>query len=221
MRTLIINFKNYPEVLGEGAVSLARAAERASRRISVELIVAPPQPSLGLVAAHTELQVFSQSVSDRGDGASTGSVVVEAVKAAGATGTLLNHSESPIAKGQLESLVPRLKAEGLKVCLCAKTARQAATLSRLGPEYIAVEPPELIGSGVAVSRARPQLLSDTVAKVRGAGYKGRILCGAGITNGSDVERAVELGVQGVLVASSVVKAKDWVTTISELARALV
>ena len=47
-----------------------------------------------------------------------------------------------------------------------------------------------------------------------------VLCGAGIVSGEDVARAVELGADGVLVASSVVKAEDWEAKVRELANSL-
>jgi len=199
---------------------LSRAAASVASRLPVEVILAPPHPLLGLVASQVEIEVFSQSVSENRIGPSTGAVLPEAVSAAGGRGTLLNHSEAPIGRARVAELLPRLRELNLKVCLCAKTAEEAQDLSTLGPDFIAVEPPELIGSGVAVSNARPELLSDTVLGARKAGYAGRILCGAGIVEGRDVERAVELGVEGVLVASSVVKAKDWTSKIGELAEAL-
>jgi len=83
-----------------------------------------------------------------------------------------------------------------------------------------VEPPELIGSGIAVSKAKPELIERTVSAARKAGYGGRILCGAGIVSGEDVAKAVELGADGVLVASSVVKAADWESKVRELANSL-
>jgi len=56
--------------------------------------------------------------------------------------------------------------------------------------------------------------------VRKTGYRGKILCGAGIVSGEDVKKAVELGADGVLVASSIVKAQDWEAKIRELAGSL-
>jgi triosephosphate isomerase len=220
MRTLIINLKNYQEILGDQAFELARAAQKVAEVRPVEMVVAPPHPLLGLMAARTRLPVFGQSVTSSAVGATTGAVVPEALKAAGCAGTLLNHSESPLSRRQVEELMPRLRALGLKACLCAKTAEEAADLSTLGPDYVAVEPPELIGSGVAVSRARPELLSSTVAMVRKAGFAGKLLCGAGIVTGDDVKKAIELGTEGILVSSSVVKARDWQKAIGELAGAM-
>lgn len=221
MRTLILNFKNYTEVLGEGSVKLAEAAERVASRVPVEMIVVPPTAMLALVASKVAIPVFSQSVEGAVGDKTTGADVPEAAKGAGAVGTLLNHSEARKPLVQLQGLVPRMKGLGMKVCICANGSDEAASLSVLGSEYVAVEPPELIGSGIAVSKAKPEVVSNTVEAVRRAGYRGKVLCGAGIVDGWDVKRAVELGADGILVASSVVKAKDWDAKIGDLARSLV
>jgi len=221
MRTFIINFKNYQEILGERALALAKAAETVGKRIEVELVLAPPQPLVGLMAERTSLPVFSQSVSDGATGATTGLVVPEAVIASGAVGTLLNHSEARLEKTGIERLLPRLRELGLKVCLCANSEAEAQELARFGSEYLAVEPPELIGSGIAVSKARPEVISESILRTRRAGYQGKVLCGAGIVEGKDVEAAVKLGSAGILVASGVVKARNWEEKIAELAAPLV
>ncbi len=207
-------------MLGKGSLRIAKAAQRASLKTGAEVIVAPPGPTVALLASRVTIPVFSQTVGSETGDKTTGAFLPEAVKAAGAKGTLLNHSESSRPLIELKRLVPRLRGLSLAVCLCAGTASQAATLARLEPDYIAVEPPELIGSGVAVSKARPELVSRTVSKVRDTGYRGKILCGAGIVSGEDVKRAVELGAEGVLVSSSVVKARDWESKIEELAHSL-
>ena len=206
--------------MGEGSLRIASAAVKAKSKTGVEVIVAPPGPMVGLVASSTPIAVFSQSVGNEAGGKSTGAFLPEAVKSAGARGTLLNHSESPKSIAELKQLVPRLKRLSLETCLCAATAAQALTLARLKPEYIAIEPPELIGSGIPVSKAKPGLVSTTVERVRKAGFKGKVLCGAGIVTGEDVTRAITLGVDGILVSSSVVMAEDWEAKIVELSRSL-
>jgi triosephosphate isomerase (TIM) len=219
LRTIIVNCKNYPEVLGEGAVRMARAVVNASRSLAVEGIVAPPHPMLSLVAESGAV-VYSQSVGSESGDKTTGAVLPESVKAAGAAGTILNHSESRVPMRNLQTLMPRLSGLNLAVCLCSRTSSEAVRVAGLGPKYVAIEPPELIGTGIAVSRAKPGLIQDTVSALRESGYRGMILCGAGITSGEDVRRAVGLGADGVLVASSVVKAKDWEAKIRELAGSL-
>ena len=218
MRVLIVNCKNYPEVQGEGATRLATAVRRVAAR-GIDAIIAPPTPTLGLVVK-SGAKVFSQDVKGVTGDKTTGAVIPEAVMAVGAAGTILNHSESRKTPGELAKLVPRVEELGLEVCLCARTSGEAARLARLGPRYIAVEPPELIGTGVAISRAKPELIVKTVRAVRRTGYEGMILCGAGIVTGQDVKIAVRLGTDGVLVSSSVVKAQDWESKLKELAGSL-
>lgn len=220
MKTLLVNFKNYPVILGEGSVSLATVVGSVAQSVGVEAIVAPPTPMLARVAASVGVKVYSQSVGSETGDKTTGAVIPESVKGAGGSGTILNHSESRRPISELRSLVPKLATAGLEVCLCAQTAAEAAELSRLTPDYLAIEPPELIGTGVAVSKARPELIEETVRAAGEAGYRGRVLCGAGIVDGEDVRKAVQLGADGVLVASSVVKASDWRAKLEELARSL-
>jgi triosephosphate isomerase len=220
MGTLVVNFKNYPEVQGDRSVKLARSAERVAERSGVVTLVAPPAPMLAVVSSSVRIGVYSQSVSSEVGDRTTGAVLPEAVKAAGAIGTILNHSESRRTLRDIKKVVPRLRSLSMEGCLCARTAAEAATLARFGTKYLAVEPPELIGSGIAVSKARPALIARTVAAARKAGYRGEVLCGAGIASGNDVAKAVELGAEGVLVSSSVVRARDWDAKLDELARSL-
>lgn len=220
MKTLILNFKNYAAIQGDGSLKLARAAERVSKEVKVKIIVAPPMPVLGLVASRVGIEVFGQSVDGAAGEKTTGAVLPEAIKAAGAAGTILNHSESRLRQPVLNQVVPRLQKLRLKTCLCARDSKEVASLARFKTEYLAVEPPALIGSGIAVSKAEPHLVGRSVQEARRSGYRGKILCGAGIVEGADVRRAVELGVDGVLVASSVVNAPDWKRKIAELSCSL-
>ena len=47
-----------------------------------------------------------------------------------------------------------------------------------------------------------------------------MLCGAGIVSGEDVSRSKKLGSKGILVASGIVKAKNWEKIISEFCKGL-
>jgi len=76
------------------------------------------------------------------------------------------------------------------------------------PDMIAIEPPELIGTGISVSKARPELITKSLKQIRKVNESVRVLCGAGVTTAEDVSKALDLGSEGVLVASAVVKSKD-------------
>jgi triosephosphate isomerase len=92
-------------------------------------------------------------------------------------------------------------------------------VASLKPDVIAIEPPELIGTGIPVSKAQPEVVTGTAKLVREVNKKVVILCGAGISRGEDVAAALKLGTQGVLVASGIVKAKDPYTVTREFADA--
>jgi triosephosphate isomerase (TIM) len=98
--------------------------------------------------------------------------------------------------------------------VCAQEPHEVVEISTLQPDFIAIEPPELIGSGRAVSKENPAIINKSI---QGAGSRSAVICGAGITDKGDVTKAMELGSQGILVASGIVKANSWEKKITELA----
>jgi triosephosphate isomerase len=219
-RTFIVNFKNYPEVMGEGSTRLAKAAAGLSWELGIDVIVAPPTPMLHTIASNVKVPVFAQRTELGEQGKSTGHSIPESIKAAGCAGSLLNHSESRISFDVLGKTIERMKGIGLTSCACAETTEEAVAIAAFKPEFLAIEPPELIGTGMAVSKARPELLTDTAEALAKAQYQGSLLCGAGIVTGADVTAAIRLGTEGILVASSVVKAPDWPSKLRELGTAM-
>lgn len=219
-RTFIVNFKNYPEVMGEGSLRLAKAVAGLSWELGIDVVVAPPTPMLHSVASAVKVPVFAQKVDLGEQGKSTGATIPESLKAAGCAGSLLNHSESRIPLEVIGPTIERMKGLGLASCACAETTEEAVKIAALRPEFLAIEPPELIGTGRAVSKARPELLAGTAEALAKVGYKGRLLCGAGIVSADDVAAAMRLGTEGILVASSVVKAQDWPAKLRELGTAM-
>jgi triosephosphate isomerase len=111
-------------------------------------------------------------------------------------------------------LVERMRKLGMASIVCAQEPHEVVKISTLQPDFIAIEPPELIGSGRAVSKENPAIITKSI---QGAGSRSRIICGAGIADKDDVAKAMELGSQGILVASGIVKATSWEKKITELA----
>ena len=215
-----MNFKTYLEATGKRAIELAKVAEQVARNQGVSIGVAPQFTDLKSVSESTDIPVFSQHIDPVKPGAYTGHVLADAVKSSGATGTILNHSERRIKISEIEESLELARNSQLVTLVCANTAGVSAAVASLEPYMIAVEPPELIGTGVAVSKAKPDLVTNTVKKIRAINLRVRILCGAGVSTPEDVSKAIELGTEGVLVASSVVKSKDPGKLLSEMAEAV-
>jgi triosephosphate isomerase (TIM) len=205
---IIVNFKTYLESTGKRAVELAKQAEKAAKETGANIIVVPQFVDLAKVSEAVEIPVFAQHIDPIKPGSSTGHVLAEAVKEAGAVGTLINHSERQLRLIDVDAIIALAKEKGLVSCVCANNPSVSAAVAALHPDITSVEPPELIGSGISVSKAKPEIVTDTVKLVHKVDPKMTILCGAGISTAEDVSIALKLGTRGVLVASGIVKAKD-------------
>jgi len=216
---IIVNFKTYLESTGKNALSLAKQAEKAAKETGACIVVAPQAADLRLVAESVEIPVFAQHVDPIKPGSSTGHVLAEAVKEAGAVGTLINHSERQLRLIDIDATVALCREKGLVSCVCANNPSVSAAVTALKPDITSMEPPELIGSGISVSKSKPEVITDTVQLVKRIDPKMTILCGAGISTAEDVSIALKLGTQGVLVASGIVKAKDPYSVLRAFAEA--
>jgi triosephosphate isomerase len=214
---IIVNFKTYLEATGKKAIDLAKQAEKASKETGVHIAVAPQSVDLKNVVESVEIPVYSQHIDPIKPGSNTGHVLIEAVKEAGAVGTLINHSEKQIKLSEIDAVIRLAKKNDLISCLCTNNPTTSACAAYLSPDIISIEPPELIGTGVAVSRAQPEAVTNTIKLVRKVNDEAIILCGAGISHGEDVSVALKLGAHGVLVASGIVKAKNPYLILREFA----
>jgi triosephosphate isomerase len=216
---VIVNFKTYVEATGKRAVELARKAERVNRETGVSVGVAPQLADLASVAEAVEIPVFAQHIDPIKPGGYTGHVLVESVEEAGAKGTLINHSERQLKLSDIDEIIRITREKRLLSVVCANNPTISMAAAALKPDLIAIEPPELIGTGISVSKAKPEVVTGTIQLVREVNKKVVILCGAGISHGEDVKAALRLGTQGVLVASGIVKATDPYAIMLEFAKA--
>jgi triosephosphate isomerase len=205
---IIVNFKTYLESTGKKAIDLAKQAEKAAKETGVNIIVAPQFADLAKVTDAVEIPVFAQHIDPIKPGNCTGHILAESVIAAGAVGTLINHSEMQLKIADIDSIIKLTQEKKLISCVCTSNPSISAAVAYLNPDIISIEPPELIGTGIAVSQAQPEAVTNTIRLVRKVNDEAVILCGAGISRGEDVSIALKLGTHGVLVASGIVKAKD-------------
>jgi triosephosphate isomerase len=216
---IIVNFKTYTESTGRKALELARKAEQVNHETNVCVGVAPQFVDIRTVADAVDISVFAQHIDSIKPGGFTGHVLAESVKDAGAIGTLINHSERRLKLAEIDEAITLARGNGLISLVCSNNPTTSAAAATLKPDIIAIEPPELIGTGIPVSKAKPEVITDTVKLVRQVNSKVTILCGAGISCSEDVAAALKLGTQGVLVASGIVKAKDSYAVMREFAEA--
>ncbi len=218
---IAVNFKTYPQATGERAVVLAQHCESVAKEYGVQIVVAPQTPDLFRVSRAVDIPVFAQHMDPGDPGRYTGHVLAEALVEAGCAGTLLNHSENRMVLADLEAAVRKAERLHLYTIVCTNNPMVSVAAASLRPWAVAVEPPELIGTGVSVSQAQPEVITGTVEKIRAVNNEVGILCGAGISNGADVRAALNLGAQGVLLASAVAKSDRPAEVLRDLAEQVV
>lgn len=218
---IVLNFKTYIEATGSRALRLAEIAENVFLETGVTIIVCPQFTDIPLITESLDVPVFAQHVDPIKPGSHTGHILPEAVKAVGVRGTLLNHSERRILLSDIDCAIQRAKEVGLLTLVCANNIAVASAIALLNPWAIAIEPPELIGTGRAVSKVKPEVVSGAVETVKKVNNNIHVFCGAGITSADDVEAALKLGAEGVLLASAYVKSKDPENALRSMAEVIV
>ncbi len=213
---LLINLKTYEQGTGKSAVKLAKVAERIAKKTRENIVLSVQPTDLKAVSDAVSIPVYAQHIDPIKPGSHTGWILPQAVKAAGAKGTLMNHSEHNIDTGKVGECVKACKELGLVSVCCAATPLKAAEIAKFCPDFIAIEPPELIGGKVSVSTANPKIIGDTVEAVKRVDDGIMVLCGAGVHCAEDVSKSIELGASGVLVASAIVKSKTPGKVIEDL-----
>ena len=217
---ILINFKTYESGTGRKALEIAKIAEKVSKEKDVNIVLAVQAADIRMIADAVSIPVYAQHVDPIEPGSHTGWSLAKDVREAGAEGTLINHSEHRMEISQIEKAIDIVKEEGMKTVACAPDAEIAEAICVFEPDFIAVEPPELIAGNVSVSKAKPELITETIEMVRKVDGDIPVLVGAGVKSKKDVSRALELGASGVLLASGVMKSENPEKEILELIEGL-
>ena len=204
---IILNFKTYESGTGMNAVAMAKICEEVAKESGVKIIPVVQALDIERICNSVKIPVFAQHIDAVNYGANTGKILPVAIKAAGAKGSLLNHSENTIMAKEILTGIDILKKLDMTSVVCTKSPSESSMVAKFGPDYIAVEPPELIGSGRSVTKEKPQVITKTIEQDLKID-KIPVLCGAGIVNGEDVKKALDLGAEGILIASAVMKAQN-------------
>lgn len=205
---------------GQQMLSLARCADSLIAEYDVPIIITPQAVDIRLLAKETtNVLIFAQHMDPLRTGRGVGSVLPEAVKAAGAVGALLNHAEKPIPHEILKRTIQRADEIGLATMVCAGSLEEVETVSRMNPNIVIAEAPELIGTG-----ARPAKDCEKIKAINALVWSInpdiRVLHAAGISGGSDVYDVIACGAQGTGSSSGVLCAKDPSLMLEEMVRSV-
>ena len=199
---VILNYKTYLESSGENAL------KSASEESGITMVAAPQAADIYRIQDQISLPIFAQHIDPITPGGHTGSNLIETLIEAGISGSLINHSENRMKLADIDEVIQLCKQNDIESCVCTNNIATSKAIATFSPDAVAVEPPELIGTGIPVSQAQPEVVEDSVKGVKSINKKIKVLCGAGISTGDDMKAAMDLGADGVLLASGIVKAEN-------------
>jgi triosephosphate isomerase len=201
-------------MFGDEMVELAKVIDKASEKYDVRIILTPQYTDLYTVAKETKnVLVFAQHMDSLPIGRGLGSVLPESVKAAGATGVMLNHVEKQISIAELRACIKRAEELGLYTIVCADSIAEATAIAHLNPDIIVCEPSELIGTGQSSDE---EYVKASIAAVKSVNPDILVLQGAGISNGDDVYRVIRAGAEATGTTSGIMKAEDKAAMVEEM-----
>ncbi len=205
---------------GRDVLKLARHADKISKKYDVQMIITPQYVDIPILAREMEnVLVFAQHMDSLEVGRGVGSVLPEALKAAGAVGVMLNHAEKKLLKDELERTIKRADQIGLATMVCADTLEDAAVIAQMAPNIIISESPDLIGAGRRDEKDQSAIhrINETVWKIN---PDIRVLHGAGIRCGRDVYDVIANGAQGAGSTSGIILSNDPFGMVEEMARSV-
>lgn len=205
---IVLNMKTYIEATGIKALEIAKLMDKISSESGVNMAVAVQSIDIKECSENISIPVFAEHFDPIKPGSHTGWTLPDAVKIAGAKGSLINHSEHRLQLADIDLCITLAKHLNLDQIVCSNNISTSKAIAALFPNFIAVEPPELIGGDISVTTADPDIVSGSVKSVMEVDNTVKVLCGAGVKNGRDVAKAIELGSVGVLLASGIIKSKN-------------
>jgi len=210
---IIVNFKIYEESFGDKALSLAKICRKVGEEFKVEIVPAVSALDAVRIKEKLGMKVFLQSVDEFFEGAATGSISPIQAKALGIDGAILNHSENRLKPGTLKRMLKNWP-KGFESVVCIQSFGQTERWAKdIKADFVAYEPKHLIGSkDKSVATEEPEMIKKMVQKYK----KIPVLVGAGIKSEEDMKVSKKMGAKGLLISSSIVKAKDPESKLREL-----
>ena len=203
---------------GDEMVELAKTIDAAAKKYDVRIILTPQYTDIYRVAQETEnILVFAQHMDSLEVGRGLGSVLPEAVQAAGAIGVMLNHVEKPLSIAELNACIRRAEKTELYSIVCADSIAEATAIAHLSPDIIVCEPSELIGTG---QTSNEEYVHASISSIKSVNPDILVLQGAGISNGDDVYRVIRAGAEATGTTSGIMKANNKEAMVDEMISAV-
>lgn len=206
---IILNLKTYEESTGEKAFRLLDALvslQQKQPEVSKYIYTAPAMIDLWMIKSkYPMLNIISQHVDFANAGSTTGWTPAENLMKLGVEYSVLNHSEHRVWNEDIVENIKNVQAKGLKLIVACENLDEAQKLLEANPYAIALESKELIGTGKSITSLMPDSVMKFIEMCKG---KTKLVIGAGVSTGEDIQSGLNMGAEGFILASAFVKATD-------------
>ncbi|MDO9028351.1 MAG: triose-phosphate isomerase [Candidatus Roizmanbacteria bacterium] len=208
---IFLSLKTYKESTGEAAIKLLSCVKKVSEETGVKIIPAVQPTDIYRVKKELGIEVWAQHMDPIEPGKNMGWLSPYALKEAGASGLVINHSEHKMDDDHVKKILDKAKEYGLKNIICGFSPEMIIKFDSWEPNYLSYEREDMIGTGVSMLTKEEENIKKLVSVL-----KNPLIIGAGISTGDDIRQAIKLGAKGAILASGFVFAKDPEQKLREL-----
>lgn len=206
--------KNY--IYGDAVLEYAKAADTAAKEYDVDVLFVAPYTEIRRVRENTDrLIVLAPYMDILRPGRGMADILPEALKAAGAQGVVINHSERPMTLSAIRKSIDRANELDLLTFVCADTISEAQALAQLHPDILNPEPTELIGSGTVSDMG---YVKDVIRAVKSIDASILVEQAAGITTPQQVYDFIMAGSEAAGSASGILNSANPYALLNEMVR---
>ena len=209
---IILSLKTYKESTGDAAVKLLSCVKKVSEETGVKIVPAVQPTDIYRVKKELGIEVWAQHMDPIEPGKNMGWLSPYALKEAGATGVVINHSEHKMSDDMVKKTLDKAKEYGFANVIIGFNPEMIIKFDSWGPDFVSYEREDMIGTGVSMLTQEEKNIKKLVAVL-----KSPLIIGAGISTGEDTKQAVQLGAKGAILASGFVLVKDPEAKLRELA----
>lgn len=201
-------------IYGEDVVNYAKHCDAVSEKYDIDIVFIAQDFVMQTIRRQCKnLILISPYMDSIYPGRGMGMVLPEAVKAAGADGVLMNHSEKPMTLNAIKKTIDRANELDLITFVCADSIAEAQAVAHFHPDIINPEPAEFIGSGSAVDLS---FVTECIKRVKSIDANILVEPAAGVSNGQDVYEFIYAGADGAGAASGILKSEDPYAMLEEM-----
>mgnify|MGYP000860152998 CR=1 FL=1 len=205
-------------IYGEEEIEYAAACEACAIKYDIDILFISSYTNLKTLSEQfPHLFIIAPYMDNIKPGRGMGMVLPESLKAAGARGVVINHSEKPMMLHNIKGCIDRCRELDLMSFVCADTTEEAMAISQLHPNIMNPEPSELIGTDQSPDMA---YVTRTIKAIKNIDNRIIVEIAAGITKPEDVYKFILAGSAGVGSASGILNSNNPAKLLDEMVSAV-